>query len=73
MSELFRKKSMDKINSPEELNDYIRVTSPSVWLVLLAIVMILVGTLVWGTLGTVEEETADGTMKTVHPITFVTN
>ena len=73
MSELFRKKSMDKINSPEELNDYIRVTSPSVWLVLLAIVMILVGTLVWGALGTVEEETADGTMKTVHPITFVTN
>ena len=73
MSELFRKKSMDRINSPEELNDYIRVTSPSVWLVLLACVVILVGALVWGSIGTVEEETADGTLKTVHPITFITN
>ena len=73
MSELFRKKSMDRINSPDELNDYIRVTSPSVWLVLLACVVILVGALVWGSIGTVEEETADGTLKTVHPITFITN
>ena len=73
MSELFRKKSMDRISSPEELNDYIRVTTPSVWLVLTATVIILVGALIWGALGTVDVEKADGTTKTVHPITFVTN
>ena len=73
MSELFRKKSMDRISSPEELNDYIRVTTPSVWLVLTATVIILVGTLIWGALGTVDVEKEDGITNTVHPITFVTN
>ena len=29
MSNLFRKKSMDRISSPEQLNDYIRVSTPS--------------------------------------------
>ncbi len=73
MSDLFRKKSMDRISSPEELNDYIKVTSPSVWMVLLAIVVILAGVLVWGVIGSVDEKMPDGSVKTVHPITFVTN
>ena len=33
---LFRQKSLDRVNSPEQLNDYIRVTTPSVWLILFA-------------------------------------
>ena len=70
---LFREKSIDRVTSPEELNDYIRVSTPSVWLVLVATIIILVGVLVWSTLGTVEQEKADGTSKIVHPITFVTN
>ena len=37
---VFRKKSLDQINSPEQLDDYIRVTTPSVWIVLLALVVI---------------------------------
>ncbi len=73
MSELFRKKSLDRISSPEQLNDYIRVTSAPVWIVLLAIVVLLVGLIAWATFGTVEEEKADGTKQFVHPITFVTN
>ena len=51
MSNLFRKKSMDRISSPEQLNDYIRVSTPSVWLLLAAIVILLVGVCVWGVLG----------------------
>lgn len=73
MSELFRKKSLERISSPEQLDEYIRVTTPSVWIVLLAIVVLLVGMLAWGTMGTVEVEKADGTTQMVHPITFVTN
>ena len=73
MSEIFRKKSLERISSPEELNDYIKVTSPPVWIILLAIVVILVGVLSWGVLGTVDQELADGTVKTIHPITFITN
>lgn len=73
MSELYRKKSLDRISSPEQLDDYIRVTSPPVWIVLIAIVILLIGILAWGIFGEVEEEKADGTTQFVHPITFITN
>jgi len=51
MSNLFRKKSLDRISSPEQLNEYIRVSTPSVWMVLAAIVVLLVGVCVWGVFG----------------------
>ena len=35
---IFREKSLKRITSPEELSDYLRVTSPSVWLVLAAVI-----------------------------------
>ena len=73
MSNLFRKKSLDRVSSPEQLNDYIRVTSPSVWLVLLAIVLLLAGILIWSTFGKVEAVREDGTREELTPITLVTN
>jgi len=48
---LFREKSINRISSPEQLNDYIRVSNPSVWILLIAIVLLLVGVCVWGILG----------------------
>lgn len=51
MSNLFRKKSIERISSPEQLNDYIRVSTPSVWLVLITIVVLLAGVCVWGVFG----------------------
>ena len=48
---LFRKKSMERISSPEQLNDYIRVSTPSVWMLLAAIVILLAGVCVWGVVG----------------------
>ena len=50
---LFRKLIMNRINSPEQLNAYIRVARPSVWLLLGAIILLLVGVIVWGIAGTV--------------------
>ena len=73
MSELFHKKSMERIHSPEELSDYIRVATPSVWLVLLATTILLAGMLAWAVLGTVDVEREDGSTKEVNPIFFVTN
>ena len=37
------------IDSPEELSEYIHVTTPSIWLVLIAIAILVAGTLVWAT------------------------
>lgn len=70
---LFRKKSIDKISSPEKLDDYIRVTTPSVWITLIAILLLLVGAILWGTLGELTIHNDDGTTEKVAPITFILN
>ena len=49
--QLFRKKSVDKVSSPEQLNEYIRVANPGVWMVLVAVVILLAGVIVWGCIG----------------------
>ena len=45
--QLFRKKSIDKISSPEQLDDYLRVSTPALWLILSAIAAFLAGVIVW--------------------------
>ena len=70
---IFRQKSIDKVSSPEKLDDYIRVTTPSVWITLIAILLLLVGALVWGIFGEVTMHDSDGSAKTVAPITFIMN
>ena len=42
---------MEKITSPENLNDYIRVASPGVWMTLCAVILILIGVCCWGVFG----------------------
>ncbi len=51
---LFREKSLEAIESPESLNDYLRVTSPGVWLVLSAVIALLVGAVLWGVFGRID-------------------
>ena len=51
---LFRENSMEQISSPEQLTDYLHVTNPTVWAVMAAIILLLVGMLVWGSLATVD-------------------
>lgn len=50
-NQLFREKSMERVSSPEQLNDYIRVANPSVWLALAVVVFLLIGICVWGIFG----------------------
>ena len=70
---IFREKSLERVSSPEELNDYIRVTTPSVWVVLAATILLLLGMIVWSIFGTVEVHNEDGSTEQIHPITYVTN
>ena len=53
-SSIFRKKSLDRVSSPEQLNDYIKVASPGMWAILLAIIVLLAGMIVWGAVGKLE-------------------
>lgn len=45
--QLFRKKVMDRLSSPEQLNEYLRVTNPSIWVALAAVVLLFIGAIIW--------------------------
>lgn len=51
---LFRKSSIDRISSPDQLNDYIQVVTPGVWLILSAILVLLAGMGIWSVFGQIE-------------------
>lgn len=51
---IFRQKSLDKLSSTEQLNEYIKVENPSVFLALGAILILLIGTCIWGIFGSIE-------------------
>lgn len=48
---IFRQKNIDKINSPESLNDYLKVTNPSVWIILIGIIILISGAFVFAAFG----------------------
>ncbi len=54
----------NRLSSPEQLDDYLKVTSPKVWVLLAAIVLLLAGLLLWGGFTTVESY-ATGTARAV--------
>lgn len=70
---IFRKKSIERISSPEQLHDYIRVTTPSVWLVLIAIIILLVGVVIWAVFGKLELQNIADEIIQIAPIELVTN
>ncbi len=51
--ELFRKVAMERLSSPEQLDQTLRITSPAAWLALLAIGALLICALFWGIWGTI--------------------
>lgn len=54
-NQLFKKSSMERISSPEKLNDYIQVSNPATWMVLCAALALVIGLLAWGFLGEMTE------------------
>ena len=51
---LFRKENIDRISSPEQLGDYLHVTAPAVWIVLLAVLLLVSSLLAWSAVTAVE-------------------
>ena len=43
-----------RLSSPEQLNDYLRVTNPRIWMLLVAIILLLCGLLFWSSIATIE-------------------
>lgn len=53
MADLYRKSSLERISSPEQLDKVVRVTSPMSWLALIGITVIVLVTVVWSVIGTI--------------------
>ncbi len=53
MADTYRKSSLEKISSPEQLDKVLRVTSPLSWLPLLGLTVIVVVTVIWSIVGTI--------------------
>ena len=54
----FRKESVERVSSPEQLSDYLHVTSPTVWVVLAAVILLLASLFVWSSVTAVESYAA---------------
>ncbi|RPI24919.1 MAG: hypothetical protein EHM61_15770 [Acidobacteria bacterium] len=54
-SSIFRKSALERISTPEQLNDYIRVTNPRIWILLLALLALLGGAGIWAFFGSIPE------------------
>lgn len=54
-SGLFRKSSLEHISSPERLNEYIKITNPGIWAILLGCLALLIATGFWGFYGSIPD------------------
>ena len=52
--QIFRKKSMDRISSPEKLDEYLKVNTPGIWLIMAAVITLLAGIFIWSCTGRLE-------------------
>lgn len=51
---LFRQKALDRVSGPEQLNDYLRVMNPGVWMVLVVVIILLGSLAIWASMGKLE-------------------
>jgi hypothetical protein len=65
---IFREKALNQIKTVEDLSDYIRVTTPSAWLLILAAAIILGALLIWGFFGSVALTDSSGNTEQIRPI-----
>lgn len=52
--QIFRKESVEGISSPERLQDYMKVTNPGVWMVLVSVIVLLTGLIICSAIGSLE-------------------
>ncbi|MEW6363692.1 MAG: NHLP bacteriocin system secretion protein [Acidobacteriota bacterium] len=53
---LFRKVSLERLSSPEQLDQLMQITSPRDWIVLVGLGALLLTSLLWGALGTIRTD-----------------
>ena len=51
---LFREKSMERITTPDQMRDHLRVTNPRLWMLLGAIILLLAGFIIFAAVSRME-------------------
>ncbi len=73
-SGVFRKVSLDRLSSPEELDQRLTVTSPTGWLALIAAAVLVLAGITWGVLGKISDKAVgEGIIMSSGGITSVIN
>ena len=49
-----KNKTPQRISSPDQLTDYLRVTNPGIWVLLACVILLLTGIFAWASIGTLE-------------------
>lgn len=72
MEQLFRQDVMDRLNSPERLDELLRITSPRGWIALLSLALVILTALAWGIYGTISTKVEGSGIfidpEGVHPV-----
>ncbi len=55
---LFRKSSLDRVRTPEQLNEAVKGTGTGFTVLLIALAVLVTGLVLWGAFGTIEETAA---------------
>jgi len=51
--QLFRRDAMERMESPDKVDEYIRVSTPRAWMMVGALALVVAGVLVWGFTGSI--------------------
>lgn len=70
---VFRKKTIERISSPEQLTDYLHVTNPGIWALLIAVIVLMAGVLAWSCTGTLETRSPAKIKVSEHVADIVVN
>ena len=72
MEQLFRQDVMDRLNSPERLDELLKITSPRGWIALLSLALVILTALAWGIYGTISTKVEGSGIfidpEGVHPV-----
>ena len=50
---LFRQESIERMQSPEKTDEYIRVSTPRAWILVVSLLLAVTGVVVWGFIGSI--------------------
>ena len=71
---ILSKNSNNKVSSPEQLNDYIKVSSVGIWLILCVLILFLVSVFVWAIFGSLTTTVAaNGVCDGTQVVCYVDN